>query len=75
MIHRKTLLIILILIGSASTKEVECAVKFIAKITKICTYGIAEEKIPILLSKCCSTHCSKAHLKMFCTMKKHTNSS
>ncbi|EFP07735.1 CRE-INS-14 protein [Caenorhabditis remanei] len=61
----------LIVINSVDSESINCEAKFISKITKLCRHGISEEKVIHLLSKCCSAHCSKAHLKMFCTMKPH----
>ena len=77
----------LIVINSVDSESINCEAKFISKITKLCRHGISEEsesfwrkrikdnllflEVIHLLSKCCSAHCSKAHLKMFCTMKPH----
>uniref|UniRef100_A0A1I7TV26 Uncharacterized protein n=1 Tax=Caenorhabditis tropicalis TaxID=1561998 RepID=A0A1I7TV26_9PELO len=67
----KLCIFLLIFINSVELKSVECGSKFISKITKLCKHGITEDNVVHLMSTCCSTHCSKAHLKLFCTMKQH----
>ncbi|CCD71045.1 INSulin related [Caenorhabditis elegans] len=70
--HLKFLLLVSLFINFAvSSEDIKCDAKFISRITKLCIHGITEDKLVRLLTRCCTSHCSKAHLKMFCTLKPH----